>query len=139
MTTCIFFKVYLKIYQNSAIVKKQNTVLTHSFFCQPQCKVYFICFSLLGDNVSQHGSNISTTDGQLEHDDHLRDAGRETTIYIPSLEGNGVFHDICLILHLLQMKGLFRDQAYKDTNIYLKKFIVTCNSFEIAHISLESI
>lgn len=44
-----------------------------------------------------------------------------------------------MMVHLLQMKGLFGGQYHEDDNLHLKNFIDMCLPFEIAHISRESI
>lgn len=44
-----------------------------------------------------------------------------------------------MMLHPLQIKGLFNGQAHKDANIYLKNFIDVCFPFDISHISHDLI
>ncbi|KAF3656522.1 hypothetical protein FXO38_14110 [Capsicum annuum] len=61
-------------------------------------------------------------DRYLEDADHLGDAGRASAIRIPSVEGNRVFHITSVMLHLLQMKGLFGVQAHEDANLHLKRY-----------------
>lgn len=84
--------------------------------------------------MSQYGYDTTTFDRQLKDEDHLGDVRRENSILIPPLEGNGVSRITSVNLHLLQIKGLFGDQANEDENIHLNNFIDVCNLFDISHI-----
>lgn len=44
-----------------------------------------------------------------------------------------------IMLHMLQMKGLYEGQAFEDRNVHLKNFVEVCASLNIAHITQESI
>jgi len=89
--------------------------------------------------MSQHDSNTGMIDVYLENKDHLSDAGQASAIRIPLVEINIVFHIISVMIHLLQMKGLFSGQAHEDTNLHLTNFVKVCSPFDMPHISQESI
>ncbi|PHT27195.1 Protein NRT1/ PTR FAMILY 4.6 [Capsicum baccatum] len=63
------------------------------------------------NTMSQHDSYTRSIDGYHEDEDHLGDAGRASAIRIPPTEENGVFYVTRVMIHLLQIKGLFGGQT----------------------------
>lgn len=61
-----------------------------------------------------------------DQDENLGVLALFSGILLTPMVGNAVLHDISLVLHLLQMKGLFCRQAHEDANKNLKNFVEVC-------------
>lgn len=76
--------------------------------------------------MRQIGRGDGSFHGNIRDLDYLYDVGHASVIRIPLAKRNGVFYVTCLMLHKLQMKGLFGGKARVDTNLHLKNFIEAC-------------
>ncbi|KAF3634700.1 hypothetical protein FXO38_25011 [Capsicum annuum] len=87
------------------------------------------CGNSKGDLRSIHGtmsdnaSQIGSFENPLDDEGQLNDFGYSSAICIPLTHGNNIFHVTSIMLHMLQMKGLFGGQSYDDPNLSLKNFV----------------
>lgn len=88
---------------------------------------------------SQVGNNESVGDFANEIVDEIIELGVTGVIHLPPGVRNVVFQVTSLMLHFLQMKGLFGGQAVSDANRHLRNFVDICLPFMIRNISQESI
>lgn len=89
--------------------------------------------------MSNNASNVETFDGPFNDKKELHDMRYAKAICITPNQENRVFHVSSIMLHMLQMNGLFEGQAHEDSNFHLMNFMEVCASFDIAHISQKSI
>lgn len=89
----------------------------------------------MNEVMSNNASNFFPFDALSDDEGQLNEARQTSAIHILPTNGNGKFHVTSVMLHMFQMKGLYRGQAYEDPNVHLKKFVEVCAPFNIAHIT----
>lgn len=88
--------------------------------------------------MSNISSDNSSNDGLID-DDYLGHVGMASEIYLPPMVDIVVFYIISIILHLLQMKGLFGGLSYDDVNGNIRNFYEVFQPFYLSNISQNSI
>lgn len=91
--------------------------------------------------MSHHSlAGESSVDGNMQHEDDDPVMPEVVgSIRLPATVENAVFHVTSMMLHLLQMKGLFGGQPSEDVNRHMKNFLEICQPFNITNISQKSI
>lgn len=82
--------------------------------------------------MSEITNYVESFDIFLEGERQLKGAGQTGAARIP-LHWSRTLHMMNVMLHLLQIKGLYGEQAYEELYVYLKNFLEVCGPFNIAH------
>lgn len=92
--------------------------------------------SVNGSNADQLGQNDDIRNLNDVKDVNL---GGVSSIWLPPVEGNSVFHVTNMMLQLCQMKVLFEVLAHEDLYDDIQNFVNICGLFYFRNISQESV
>lgn len=76
----------------------------------------------MNETMSEDTNHVEPFEIPLDRECQLNNIGQVGAIRVPPTHRNRIFHVTCVMLHLLQMKGLYGGDAYKDPYIHLKNF-----------------
>lgn len=89
--------------------------------------------------MSNNVNDDAIYEGNMEDDEYLDCVGLASANRLSPTVDNVVYHVTRIILHLLQMRGLYDGQPDEDANVHLKNFTKVYNPFNIANITPKSI